>query len=627
MSPNRNKDIKSAARILQVFIFLIWAVMFGRIIQLQILDYEKYAPMSKQNFIRQEFVNPARGLIFDRNGTIVVENEPIYSITIHPASFDNSKIPVLADLLQVDEENVLERIMAAQQYSWHRSSRLYSEVSFDVFSNIQENSWQLPGIGHQVESKRHYPQPLFASHTLGYLREATREEYLSSDRIRLGDKIGKSGIEMVYEDYLRGELGAEYLRVNAYGQTIGHYNDNELDIPPEKGYDLITTLDAEVQALAEKLMEGKKGGLVAMDPQNGEILSIVSTPQYDISRLAGRLDSEYWNSININEDSPLFNRAISSRQPPGSTFKPFMGLIGLNLGLITENTEIYNSGAYFRGRPYRDLADPGDYNLELAIERSSNTYFFWMMDQIASNGHLNSWSQLTKEFGMGEMNHIDLPYERIGLVPDSTYMNTNFGTRGWGVGDLMSLGVGQGMLSVSPLQMAVATSVIANGGYRVQPHVVRGVSYNDGSTNYTNPDRWRIDWIQPDHLQIVQSGMRGVVTNGSGRWYSNLPDIPVSGKTGTAQNPHGRNHGWYIAYAPSDNPQIAVAVLVENAGFGSISAAPIASLVIEQYLKGEIERQHVLDYVLDFNPREDVPDEVESEHDVEQMIPETEVEP
>lgn len=605
MASAQKRDIKISVRILQVVIILVWLVMFGRLFQLQILDYEKYAPMSKQNFLRQDLVNPARGLILDREGRIIVENEPIFSITINPARFNMEKVSLLAELLDTDENDVLERIRDAQQYSWFRTSRLYTEVGFDAFSKIQENIWQLPGISHQIESKRHYPLPLKAAHSLGYLREASREEYLSSDHIRLGDKIGKSGIELVYEEYLRGDPGVEYNRVNALGQALGHYENSELDVTPVKGMDILTTLDADLQILAEKLMEGKKGGLVALDPHTGEVLTIVSSPQYDVSRLAGRLDSDYWASINLDKDTPLFNRAIQSRQPPGSTFKPLMGLVGLHLGLITKDTEIYNNGAYYRGRAYHDLADVGDYNLEKALTKSSNTYFFWMMDRIASQNHLDQWSNLIKDFGLGRKNFIDLPSESAGIIPDTNYMNSTFGERRWGVGDLMSLGVGQGMVSVSPLQMAVATSVIANGGYRVQPHLVRGVYEEDGSISYTSPNREKVEWIQDNHLKVVQDGMRGVVTEGGGRWYSNLNEIAVAGKTGTAQNPHGENHGWFIAYAPFDDPQIAVAVLVENAGFGSISAAPVASLVIEQYLTGEITRQHVLDYVLNFRPEED----------------------
>jgi penicillin-binding protein 2 len=597
------QKLRTSTRILQAIVIIGFLVMFGRIFHLQILDYETYSPMSMQNSLRMEVVNPARGLILDRKGTIIVENQPIYSITITPARFNMANLPKLAGFLQIEEDIVLQRINEAQNYSWHRTSRLFTEVPFEIFSTIQENIWQLPGIGHQIESKRHYPTGVRASHILGYLREASLEEYRSDDRIRLGDKIGKSGIERTYEEYLRGEIGTEYIRVNAYGQALGTYDNGSLNVAPVKGADLITSLDAEVQELAEELMEGKRGGLVAIDPQTGGILAMVSSPQYDLTKLAGRMDSDYWLDLNTNIDRPLFNRAISSRQPPGSTFKPFMGLVGLHLGLVTPHTEIYNPGYYFRGRRYGDLADPGNYDLEKAIARSSNTYFFWMMDRISTRGYLNTWSSLIKDFGMGPINHIDLPSERSGIIPDSTYMNRTFGERRWAIGDLMSLGVGQGMVSVSPLQMAVAVSSIANGGYRVQPHIVSAVREPDGEIRYTNPVLERIDWIREDYLAAVKKGMEGALFEGGARFYGNIPDIQVAGKTGTAQNPHGENHGWFIAYAPADDPQIAIAVLTENAGFGSISATPIASLVMEKYLTGEINRPHVYEHVLNFQPR------------------------
>ena len=602
MHRNQQKqDSQTSIRILQGVILFGFLVILLRIFQLQILEYETYSPLSRQNSIRLEVVKPARGLILDRNGTMLVENQPIYSITITPANFDMENISKLASILEMDEDLVVERVQEAQDYSWQRTSRLFTEVSFKVFSDIQENLWQLPGIGHQIESKRNYPTNALAPHVMGYLQEATREEYRNSEGMRLGDKIGRSGLEMVYEDFLKGQNGTEYLQVNAYGQALGAYGEGELNIPPQKGSDLVTTLDTDLQVLAEKLMEGKKGGVVAIDPQTGGILSLVSAPQYDINRLAGRMDNDYWQSVNFNPHTPLYNRAIASRQPPGSTFKPFMGLIGLHLGLITPDTEIHNSGAYLRGRPYRDLARPGDYNLEQALASSSNTYFYWLIDQIATKGYLNEWASLVNDFGMGPMNNIDLPYETSGIIPDSTYMNQRFG-QNWGIGDLISLGIGQGLVSVSPLQMAVAVSSIANNGYKIQPHLVSHIQHPDGTIRYTEPYKEKIEWIKPEYLETVKSGMRGVVTEGGGRYYANLPDIEVAGKTGTAQNPHGKDHGWFIAFAPVNDPQIAIAVLTENSGYGSISAAPIASLLIEQYLKGEVQREHVLKYVLDFKP-------------------------
>lgn len=600
---NQQEKNRASIRILQGVIVIGFVILLVRVFQLQIVEHQSYTLDSMKNSLRLEVVNPARGIIKDRQGRIIVDNQPIYSITITPANFDMENLPKLAEFLEMDEEDVLKRITEARQYSWQRTSRLVTEVSFEVFSRIQENIWQLPGIGHQVDSKRNYPTDIRASHVMGYLREASREEYLSSDHIRLGDKIGKSGIEQVYENYLRGESGTNYIQVNAFGQALGVYDGGSLNRTPEKGANLITTLDADLQLLAEKLMENKKGGLVAIDPKTGGILAMVSAPQYDISKLAGRMDFEYWQEINQNPLTPLYNRAISSRQPPGSIFKPFMGIVGLHMGLITPQTEIYNPGAYYRGRAYGDLADPGNYDLEKSIAYSSNTFFFWMMDNIASNGRLNEWSALIKDFGMGPRNNIDLPSEVTGIIPDSTYMQRTFGDRYWGIGDLMSLGVGQGMVSVSPLQMAVAVSSIANKGTRVQPHLISSIQHANGETEYTQPANEKIEWIKPEYLRVVEAGMLGSVTVGGGRHYGNVPDIIVAGKTGTAQNPHGENHGWFVTYAPVEDPQIVVAVLMENSGYGSISAAPVASLLVEQYLKGEIERQHVYDYVLNFQPR------------------------
>ena len=588
---------------MQGIIIFGFLVMLGRIIQLQIIDYETYSPLSMQNSLRMELVKPSRGLIYDRKGIIMVENQPIYTITITPAKFNPDKVPILAALLKIDEELLFQRIREAQNFSWHRTSRLFTEVSFEVFSAIQENLWQLPGIGHTIESKRHYPTDVNASHIFGYLREANLEELQASDYIRMGDYIGKSGIEHIYENYLRGERGTEYIRVNAYGQALGQYNEGDLNIPPVKGTDLITTLDADIQALAEKLMENKQGGLVAIDPHTGGIIAMVSAPQYDLSKLSGRIDFNYWQELNTDPSRPLFNRAISARQPPGSTFKPFMGIIGLHMGLITPQTQVYNPGFYFRGRRYGDLADPGNYNLVSAIAFSSNTYFFWMMDRIASRGQLNTWSSLIQDFGMGPLNNVDLPFERSGIIPDSTYMNRTFGERRWGIGDLMSLGVGQGMVSVSPLQMAVATASLANGGYRVQPHIVSAVREPNGEMQYTNPVFEKIEWIQPNYLTEINRGMLNALMEGGSRYYGYIPGISIAGKTGTAQNPHGENHGWFIAYAPADNPQIAIAVLMENSGFGSVSATPIASLLIEKYLTGEIKREHIYNHVLNFKAR------------------------
>ncbi|RNC79523.1 MAG: penicillin-binding protein 2 [Balneola sp.] len=580
-------------------------IVLGRVFYLQVIHYETYAVLGQENSIRQEYVSPARGLIYDRNGKLLVDNEPIFSITVTPANFDRDKIPLLAELLEIEDSLVTSRVDEARRYSWYRTSPLLTDVDFETFSRIQENIWQLPGIGHQIESKRNYAPNITASHIFGYLREADRSDYENSSDLRLGDKIGKSGLELIYQDSLRGELGIEFLKVNAFGQSLGKYEGERTDKNPQQGFNLITTIDADLQSFIEELMVDKVGAVVAMKPHTGEILALVSSPSYDVTRLAGRLDREYWAHINSDTTRPLFNRAISSRQPPGSTFKPLMGMIGMHLGYVTPETVVKNTGGYMRGRLYRDIAPLGDYNLETAIAYSSNTYFYQLMDRISTQGDLNNWNKLVKDFGLGAQTSVDLPSATTGIVPDSAYFNRRFGRRQWGLGDLINLGIGQGVLSVSPLQVAQMTSSIANGGYKIQPHLVSEVQQGEIS-EYISPGKYeKIDWIEPEYIEVVKRGMRRVVEEGSGRFYAKNDDIPTAGKTGTAQNPHGFSHGWFTSFAPYDNPEIVVTVFLENAGFASISAAPIASLVIEKYLQAEIQRNSVYNYVLNWEPKED----------------------
>ena len=613
MQSSNKQRVKSSIRILQGIVILICLIILGRVYQLQIIEFEKYVPLSRENSIRKEMVEPARGLIYDRHGNFLVENEPTYTITITPSKFETEKIPLLARLTGKDVQHIRENVNTAIEYSWQRPSRLFTEVDFETFSLIQENIWRLPGIGHQIESKRHYPANIRASHVLGYLREISEEKFKNTGEYLLGDKVGKNGLEQVYEEYLRGDKGVQVVRVNAFGQALGEFNDDQLNKAPKKGYDLITTLDTELQQLAETLMEGKLGGAVALNPNDGSVLALASAPSYNIKKLAGRIDNDYWHSINTDSTRPLYNRATMSQQPPGSTFKPIMALMGLKMGLINKETTIDNPGYYYRGRRYNDLAPAGQYDILKALEKSSNTFFFWLMDRMYSSDNFDTWHQLASSFGLGSKTGIDLSQETKGILPDSSYLDATFGNNKWGLGDVINLGVGQGVVSISPLQMSVVASALANGGYRVQPHLVQELKAPDGTTYRTNPIKQKIEWIEQDHLSLVQQGMRRVVTDGSGRWYANLDSIKVAGKTGTSQNPHGLDHAWFICFAPIENPQIAVAVLVENAGYGSISAAPIASLLVEKYLTGEIKRKWVYDRMINFEPRKEK-EEVEEDN-------------
>ncbi len=581
MSEQHNiQRTRISIRVLQILFGMLCLVVLGRVFFLQVVEYEQYSLQGERNSIRQEIIPPPRGLIYDNKGELLVYNVPIFTLTINPANYDTSNNSLVADLLEIDVSIIRDQVSKARNYSWYRSSPLISDVDFEHFSVIKQNLLRLPGIGHQLESKRNYTQKVNASHILGYLREADREDFNSNKNIHLGDKIGKNGLELIYQEELRGESGVEFKRVNAYGQTLGSFDLSSERKNAIEGANLISTINSDLQAFAEDLLINKTGAIIVMNPNNGAILTMASSPNYDVDRLAGRLDQAYWAEINSDTTRPLYNRAISSRQPPGSTFKPLMGIIGLEEGLITPKTIIKNTGGYQRGRLYRDIAPKGDYDLAKAITYSSNTYFYKLMDDIATSGRLNIWSERVKEFGLGSPLEIDLPSATTGIVPDSAFLDRWFGKSRWGLGDLINLGIGQGILSVSPLQVATMTSAIANDGYRIYPHLVERVETTFGSSSPYIKSPKKIEWVKQEHLDIVKEGMRGVVQEGSGRFYVKNDLIDIAGKTGTAQNPHGFSHGWFTSFAPFESPEIVVTVFLENAGFASISAAPIARLLI-----------------------------------------------
>jgi len=595
--------IQTSIRVLQGIIVGIGVIFVFTLIKMQIFEYEKHNPKSESNALRREYIDAARGLIMDRKGRIMVSNVPIYSITVIPADFNWNSLPILSELLQISEEELKNTIELAAKESRLRPVRVASDVDFASFSRVQENIWRLPGVSHQIDSKRSYDHGVMGSHLFGYLREVTKDELETNRELyRLGDFSGKSGIEQVYEKSLKGVTGTSLQRVTAKGRSMGTYENGEHDIIPVKGADIMTTIDMDLQMLAEKLMQNKSGGLVAMNPQNGEILALVSAPQYDLNKLSGRLDKKYWAEINTDSSRPLFNRAISTRQPPGSTFKPVMGLIGLDLGIINSESRVYCSGGFVKGRLYRCTGKHGAVNLEEAILHSCNTYFFDLMDKIGSRKLFLEWKRHANDMGLGITNGIDIPQETSGIIPDSAYFDRAFGVRRWGIGDIINLGVGQGVISMSPLHVSLATAEIANGGYWVQPHIVKSIKNVDGTVIETNPQKRKIDWIKKEHLDIVRSGMLRMVQEGGGRHFAKLDSFLVAGKTGTAQNPHGNDHGWFVGFAPFDNPQIVVAVIYENGGYGSPSASPIAGLLMEQYLYGRVKRQHLIDYVVNYRP-------------------------
>lgn len=616
MKTHDHAKVQLLRRILVGIVVVLWGALFFRLIQIQVFEYETYQPLSQKNALRLETIAGTRGTIYDKNGEILVENQPVFTVTITPIDYDTSNNQQIASILGIEIDEFIERIDRARRYSRHRPSVLAAEVPFGPYSLLEENRWRLPGIGFRQQDKRNYPSSARASHVFGYLREADLRETQGSESIRLGDKIGKSGLELVYDPMLRGGLGERYYRVNALGQSLGEYTlaSNQRRNPP-RGDDLILTLDEGLQTYAERLMGDSKGAAIVMDPSNGALLALVSSPDIDLTRLAGRLDREYWTEINTDSLTPLFNRVTSASQPPGSTLKPLMGIIGQHMGLITPETVIQNTGTYRLGRDYADLAPPGEYTLESSLAFSSNTYFFELMEQVARQGKLDEWAGYLQDLGLGERTGIDLGSESRGILPDSARMNQLFGVGQWGLGDLINLGIGQGVFSVTPIQLAVTTSLIANGGQRVTPHLVSERIVGGATREILEHPTTPVAWIENSTLEPIHKGMRAAVQNSVVSWLLEVPELEIAGKTGTAQNPRGQDHGWFTAFAPVSDPQVVVVVFMENGGFGSVSAAPIGSLLIEKALTGTTNRSYVERHVDAYVPPDPDDDEVEDEED------------
>lgn len=588
----------------KVFIGLICVVLGVlslRLVQLQMIDVQTYYGESS-NAIRENRVLPARGVIYDRQGRLMVDNEPAYTVMLTPRYFDRNKTALLAELLGVPDSLVAVRLAEARAWNAFRPTASFKDVSFEVFSRVQENLYRLPGISFDVLQKRRYLTPARAWHALGFVREINRSELVQmrDEGYRQGDVIGRAGIERVYEPALRGQLGSEFKLVNIMGMEVESYRAGLQDRAPTSGYDLYLTIDSDVQALAESLFVNKRGAVVALEPRTGEIVAFVSKPDIDPKVFTSAVTPEEWSALTRAEGDPMFNRATMSGMPPGSTWKPFMALIGLEEGVVTPRTVYQCKGGYRLGRRlFRDHEGHvhGPITLLRAIEQSCNSYFFNVMMRL----DVDTFARWAKMFGFGQRIDLDLAEQDTGLIPDSSYYNRTY-PGGWTAGYSINLGIGQGDMLVTPMQLARFVATIANEGTLQPPHFVRGLRHSEtGEERVPDlPPRRQIP-IAPEHFEIVKDGMRRVMLNGTGRWVQ-IPGLTSGGKTGTAQAPGNRkDHSLFIMFAPYEDPQIALAVLVENGGYGATQAAPIASLLAEQYLTGSVSppRQWLLKSVLE----------------------------
>jgi penicillin-binding protein 2 len=594
-----------------VIIVLIVIASLGLLIRLFIIQVVKdsYRLSADNNVLRYVTQYPARGLIYDRNGKLIVSNQAAYDLMVVPAQ--TSKIidtTAFCNLLGISNSLFRERIKTAIAYSRRAPSVFIKQISNEAYAKLQEKMFQYPGFYVQPRTLRKYSKPI-ASHLLGYVSEVDDNLIKKDPYYKPGDYIGKSGIEEAYEKELRGRRGVKIFLVDVFSRIKGSYAEGKMDTLAIQGSDITSGIDIDLQEYGELLMKNKRGSIVAIEPKTGEVLTLVSSPNYDPGLLVGRVRSDNYSLLSADTLKPLFNRALMASYPPGSTFKPINGLIALQEQVITPSTLFgCDNGYLFVGCH----SHQSPLNLEGAIMMSCNSYFCQAFRRILENQKYLSvssayekWKGYLNEFGFGSRLGTDFVNELPGFIPAPEYYDKYHGKGKWKALTVISMAIGQGEIGTTPLQMANMTAAIANRGYYYTPHIVKSI-HGSGNTDprFTTKHLIKIDSANFEEIIL---GMEAAVNGGAGRTaaIAAINDIIVCGKTGTAQNPHGKEHSVFVAFAPKDNPKIAIMVFVENAGFGATFAAPIASLMIEKYLKGSITNKDREQYMLNLNLMEE----------------------
>ena len=584
-------------------IFIVIGIIYIiRLFLMQIID-SSYTLSANNNVLRYNIEYPARGLIYDRNDKLLVYNEATYDLMVVPRLVRKLDTLDLCKLLDIDKQTFINKLNEARSYSRYKPSIFEKQLSKETYGYLQEKLFELPGFYVQTRTLRKYPKPM-AAHTLGYIGEVSPETIDKKPYYKSGDYIGISGIESSYEESLRGKRGLKIEMVDVFNRPKGRYMYGKYDTISVSGKDLHTTIDAELEDYGEMLMKNKSGSIVAIDPKTGEILTIVSSPAYDPNLLVGHERTKNYNMLEHDESKPLFNRALMAKYPPGSTFKLVNALIGQQEGVLFPDTKYScERGFHFGGLTVGCHVHPSPLDLLGSIEISCNAYYCKTFRSIIENRAIGSvreayvtWYNYVKSFGFGKRFNSDLPNELSGFIPDAKYYDRYHGLNRWNSISIISLAIGQGELGITPLQLANLSATISNRGFYYTPHIIKGIG-ND----YTVSQKYKTKnytAIERKYFDIVVQGMYEVVEAGTGRG-SKIDSLSVCGKTGTAQNPHGKDHSIFIAFAPKDNPKIAICVVVENAGFGATYAAPIASLMIEKYLFRRVKRKEIEQRMLD----------------------------
>ncbi|MFH1196919.1 MAG: penicillin-binding protein 2 [bacterium] len=570
-------------RILFLIIVGFSITLIVQLFKMQILDTELYKEKADENSVKKTYITAPRGVLFDRNNKLLVSNKPSFIVEITPSDYSLSNNHTLETILDLDSGYVDKLLRTNKRYSDYIPRKIFRDAQFNFIAWYEENSEKLPGLNYRVELKRDYSMSLSGSHIFGYTKEITTDLLQKQkDFYELGDYIGFTGLEKYYEKTLRGEKGYKYILVDSRQKVIGRYLEGEKDKEPVKGYDLMLTIDSDAQLTAEIAFNGRKGALVAVEPATGEILAFVSSPEFDLKDFSSVTSREMITKLNTDPDNPLFNRATMSRYPPGSTYKMLCAIAALEEGIIDESFTVNCSGGMQYGDKYFACTHVhGNVNVVSAIEKSCNTFFYQLILKVG----LEKWSEYSNKFGFGKKTGVDITEESAGLIPSTKYYNKVYGKGRWTKGFLVSLGIGQGEIVTSPLQLAQYTALIANNGRTKTPHFVKAFIKNEEQeVEYLNFDEINVG-ISQRTLDIVKEGMFLAVQGSGTATGIRVEGLNISGKTGTAQNPHGDNHSLFVCYAPSENPKIAIAVILENAGYGSTYAAPLAQQVILSYLR------------------------------------------
>lgn len=590
--------------VIYMIFIAICAIYLMRLFYIQVID-DQYKLSASNNVIRYITQYPARGLVYDRNDSLLVYNEAVYDLMIIPKQVKNIDTNEFIQLIGITKEDFIKKYNKSKHFSRIKPSVFEKQLSARTYATLQEKLYKYAGFYVEERTIRKYSKKI-AAHVFGYIGEVDANITKKNPYYKKGDHIGISGIERSYEKELRGSRGMRIVMVDVFNREKGQFEGGKYDTLAIRGENIISSLDAELQEYGEKLMQNKIGSVVAIEPATGEILSMISSPAYDPNLLVGRVRSKNYSTLLNDSLKPLFNRAMMAYYPPGSTFKLINGLIGQQEGLLFQETRYpcYKGYPPGNGKPACH-PHPSPLNLQQSVQHSCNSYYCYVFKNIIDNKKYRltedaykRWREYVLSFGIGKKLNVDLPHELKGFVPAVEYYDKYFGKQKWKSSTIISLSIGQGELGITPLQMANIMAIIANKGYYYVPHIIRSIGDKQKKQKKFITKNYTL--VDSAYFNVIIQGMADVVQSGTAAG-SKIKDIPFCGKTGTAQNPQGKDHSLFVGFAPKENPKIAIAVIVENAGFGATWAAPIASLMIEKYLTDSISRPEFEKRILDGN--------------------------